>query len=731
MRRFVSSAVVAVVALVASLAAALGSSAAATGATGATRPSGVAQVGLITGDFVAVGSVADQPRTWVIPRDRHGIGGQFNTYRVGSHVYVIPGAARRYVGTVLDPSLFDVTALAKQAQHGRIRVSVALAAGMKPAVPGLTVTSRSATGESGYLTVSGARAFGAALTARTIADAKAHRVTSILFGGVTRIADGGVVVSHPVSPSFQQYTLQVKVLDPAGRPADEAFVVLTNVDDNRKFNNFVFVENGLAKVSVPAGHYSGITDYLAFRGSTVTDYIVPVEEFDVTGSGATMVFDSRKATVVPAVHTPHPAAAVDEMVEWDRLTRHGSIGVGFEYQPGIAVRVAPTATVAIGRLEWVTDWSLEAHPDTGAGYNYDLSFDHSGRVPANQTRTVTSAQLATVHARYYTDGRTRRAYVGRAGFYPFQFGAGGALFPLTTPAARTEYVYGDRTARFAAVLIAAPTAADPFQGFVFDGDRAYPSATTRTVNWLRGALAAGIQAQTPGERFYFCGACRDATTMVLDFAPYVDTTPGHGGTFDLPDDNQVAGTFKLYRNGAVIDDRVNSAGDYVRISRGAATYRAVTTVHRWIGGFHTSTTTTQDVTFRSSASTGPTAPPGWLCPNSPPCRVLPILAATVPLPTDGYSRLPVGRTTVTFSLGYNQHARTATIGAVSFATTTNGGSTWHALPVTALGHAQYRVTLVNAATSAGHGVGIRIGAGDSAGGKLVETVQNAYLVARS
>ena len=728
MRRLVPVVVIASAATVASLAVV---PAVPAGAAGSPKESGTAQVRLITGDSVAVGSDARRAGTWVVPRDRHGMAGQFSTYRVGSHVYVIPGVARRYVGTVLDPSLFDVSTLAKHAQHGRIPVSLGIAAGTRPAVPGLTITSRSGTAESGYLTAAGARAFGAALTIKATADVKAHRVATTLFGGVTRIAAAGAVVSHPVAPGFQQYTLQVKVLDPAGHPADEAFVILTNVDDGRKFGNFVMVVNGLAKVSVPAGHYSGITDYFAFNGSTATDYIVPVEQFDVTGSGESMVFDSRKASTVPAVHTPHRAAAVDESLEWDRFTRHGSIGVGFDYGGGIGVRVAPTPAVTIGRLEWVTGWSLAAHPGTGAGYTYDLSFDDSGRVPANQTRMVAAAQLATVHARYYTDGHSREAYSGRSAFYPFQDGYGGALYPLESPITRTEYVYGDPTARFAAALIATPTEDDPFQGFVFDGDRAYPNGTIRSVDWLRGPLAAGIQAQTPGERFYFCSACRDASAMLLGFTPYVDTTAGHGGSFDLTAENQVGGTFKLYRNGTVIDNQVNSSGDYVTVPRSPATYRAVTTVHRTIGGFHTSTTTTEDVTFRSGAGTGPTAPAGWICPDDPPCTVLPILAATVPLPTDGYSRLPVGRTTVTFSIGYNQHGHTAAISAVSFATTTNGGTSWHALPVTSLGHGQYRVTLANAATSAGHGVGLRIGAADSAGGKLVETVQNAYLVARS
>ena len=320
------------------------------------------------------------------------------------------------------------------------------------------------------------------------------------------------------------------------------------------------------------------------------------------------------------------------------------------------------------------------------------------RPGAEPTQTVTSAgQLATINARYYTDGRSRVAYFGRGGFYPFQFGSGGVLLPLASPVARTEYVYGDPTARFDATLIAAPTDDDPFQGFVFDGDRAYPSGTTRSVDWLRGPLAAGIQAQTPGERFYFCSACRDATSMVLGFTPYVDTTPATAARSTCSTRTRSPARFRLYRNGTMIDDQVNYAGDFVTVPPGTATYRAVTTVHRSIGGFHTSTDTTEDVTFRSGATTGPTAPPGWFCPNEPPCTVLPILSATVPLPTDGYSRLPVGAHDGDLlgrlqPAGAHRHDRRRQLRDHD-----QRRVDVHALPVTSLGHGHYRVTLANAA----------------------------------
>ena len=37
--------------------------------------------------------------------------------------------------------------------------------------------------------------------------------------------------------------------------------LLMNVDDGRKYNGFVVIEDGEARVSLPAGHYSGVFDW--------------------------------------------------------------------------------------------------------------------------------------------------------------------------------------------------------------------------------------------------------------------------------------------------------------------------------------------------------------------------------------------------------------------------------------------------------------------------------------
>jgi hypothetical protein len=161
-----------------------------------------------------------------------------------------------------------------------------------------------------------------------------------------------------------------------------------------------------------------------------------------------------------------------------------------------------------------------------------------------------------------------------------------------------------------------------------------------------------------------------------------------------------------------------------------SSYRSVLTVHRALAGFATSTTATEDVTFVSGAGAGEPAPSGWSCPDpASNCTVLPILQARVPLPTDWAGRLPIGSTTVNFTLGHVQGAARSAINGVSFAVSSNGGTRYRSLPVSALGGGRYRVALPNAKADAGHGITIRLTATDAAGGKLVETVQNAYLVA--
>jgi hypothetical protein len=523
----------------------------------------------------------------------------------------------------------------------------------------------------------------------------------------------------------------IHVLNPRGEPADFAFISLTNVDDGRKFTNFLPAYHGLAKVSVPAGNYSGLAEYDAFLRRGVASYLMPVEQVAVTANNAVMTFDARTATSVPAVDTPRTAAMASETLEWDRDTPHSSVSSSTTFGPRSRVHVAPSGPATEGQLHWVTTWQLLSAPAGEAPYSYDLTFDDDAAVPADQSHTLTAADLAEIDSRYYTDQQARLAYFGRGEAFPFQFLVLTELLPLQTPTVRTEYVNAPAGVRWSAMLISGATNADPFQGVVVDNDRSYTPGSVTSADWLRGPLAPGMQEPSTGS-FFFCGYCRDGRSMSLLFSPYTDTTRGHAGSLDALRRGPPVATFSLYRDGVRLVAERNSTGDVVRVPSGTATYRAVVRTYRGFVGYATSTEAVENVTFQSSATSGAPAPHRWFCASArPTCTVLPLLTATVPLPTDLEGTMPLGPSTVTFTVRHVAGAADPAISGVTFAVTVNQGRTYHDLPVTSLGGDRYQVTVTNPSVWANHGIGIRIHATDAAGGALTEAVANAYYVAQS
>ncbi|MGI8578539.1 MAG: hypothetical protein ACR2KG_11665 [Nocardioidaceae bacterium] len=75
---------------------------------------------------------------------RTGAAGRFQTFNTGTDVYVVPESAAPYLGSTMDPALFDVTRLAAnpaETNHVTLKLRSATST---PAVPGLRITSRSA-----------------------------------------------------------------------------------------------------------------------------------------------------------------------------------------------------------------------------------------------------------------------------------------------------------------------------------------------------------------------------------------------------------------------------------------------------------------------------------------------------------------------------------------------------------------------------------------------------------
>jgi hypothetical protein len=684
-------------------------------------------VTLLTGDSVVLRTAGHRTSASVRAADRSGPQGQFLAESLAGHTYVLPSEVRPFVGSVLDPSLFDVAALAAASSAGRIPVTVTAPAGSVIDLPGFTATSHSGAVSTGYLATSSAAALRNDLISawRRVVAPGAVAPTA-LFGGVTHLSLTGAV--SPVQPAFPQVTLIIKVLNASGRPSPEGFIGLVNTDDSRKFATFVPYYNGEVRVSLPYGHYGGITDDASFTATSFVDRLVPIADYTVSRNLQTLTFDARTATVRPSVQTPAPASLNTLSLEFDRGSGRGGIGSIFLYGAGSQVYVAPTPTARYGQLHWLTTWSL-AGPTSGAQYSYDLSYLNTGSVPARQGHTVTSGQLATVHARYYSEKRRTAEFV-RTPYYPFQDGIFSEFAALPTPEARTEYINAPPSAVWLDQLLAYPSDDNPFGGFFLDGPRIYQAGSTRAVDWLRGPLAPATAAPTEGDAGFFCPACRTANKLGVDLAPVTDTTPGHVGYLDEVEGHGPVASFVLYRNGVRVGGGQDVTGGLFTVPPGSATYRIHATTDRRADSVLTSTTTSTDWTFRSGATGGAPLPAGWDCGigTSTHCTVLPLLRATVPLPTSLSDTLPVGTTTFDFTVARVAGATPSAVTAATLSTSSDG-TTFHPAKVVALGHGTFRATVVNGSSLAGHGVSLQVTASDAAGSSITQTVTNAYQVA--
>lgn len=727
MRRRALAAAVTVAGVVSALFTAVGASAAASTTAGVPAAS-AAVVRLPTGDGVRIAQTGGTQRVSVVPAQRDGVTGQFERLAANGHQYVLPAEVRPLLG-VLDRSLFDVTALVSTGSSGRIPVTLTSARGAHFDVPGLTVTSRTATSARGYLAPSAAFR-DALVSAWRAAVRPGGRAPTSLFGGVTRLAAVGGAPAT-VTPHYPQVTLVIDVVNADGTPASGGLVGLINTDNSAKFVNFLFYDRGEARVSLPYGHYSAITDIPTFDQAGFTDRILPIADFEVTADMQHLRIDAADATARPTVSTPRPADVVTKAVEFDRASRvGGSLGSSFLYDGITDVLVAPTDDAQVGTLHWLSTWSL-VHDSATAPYSYDLSFLADGSVPADQANSVQPFQLATIDSRYYND-RARESEFVRTPIYPFQFAVFSLFLPLATPVARTEYVYGGSSAIWTASLIAAPTDTNPFGGFVDDDFRIYPQGAEFHAAWLRGPLAPKPPEQTSGDTFYNCPGCRSAHQLSVLLAPFVDTTPGHFGEVSDPRDGR-ATHFALYRGNTVLASGPDLIGARVQVPTGSAQYRVHLAVDRSADHTRTSTATVTDLTFRSAAGEGAPLPSGWFCDaatSGSGCTVLPLLTAQVPLPTDLYDRLPVGDSSFVLTIAPFRGAGNATITSARVQTKVGSGAYTNA-DLEPLGNGRYQVTLHNPASAAGQAVNLRVTAADDAGDAITQTTTAAYLVAHA
>jgi hypothetical protein len=671
---------------------------------------------LVTGQRVHLVGASGHERVVVDAEQRQAAGDALVVRRLGPHLYVYPVAIEPLLGRSVDLALFDLHAV-RTGTDGRTPVRVSYT-GSRPSIPGLHVSAAENGVAQGYVTTRSSAAFGAALrdqaTAGGGADAPLAGVATI---GPARSA------APTTSRRFPMKTLVIKVVRADGKPQPDGLVTVLSVDDGEKYGADVPVTRGEARISVPTGTYSAISDDF-IQGKTEDTgrmSIVTVNEYVVKGAGQTMTIDHRSATVTPTVGTPRPADPTGFYLEWDRgdVTQDYTYGAGYFVPPGIQLKVAPSAPARVGTVDVVQSWSL-AQRAARPAYAYSLARldDH---VPAG-SHTFRTEDLATVESTYDGDGSGARGGTARIPLFE-DTGAGGSIDPVVRGTSRTEYAgaVGGAVQWADTTLLNEESAEDP--GF-FDRDPRplAPRSTTRQ-EWFRGPLGAGITVQGSDG---FCYGCRSGNTISLGLAPVTDSDPLHYGDLSAAGDGLPVARFRLYRGDRLVHDEDDTTGADVKVSAKKRTYRAVLDVDRREVDPRLSTRSRTEMTFSSARGKGARLPRDWYCDDDE-CRVLPLLQARASLATDHQGQLPLARTDVTVQAAQVQNATTSPVTAASLEYRPTGGE-WTRVELRRTSEGVYK-GVIDVRDDPGTLADLRVSASDKAGSTYTQTVSRAFSVA--
>jgi len=725
------------------------SAAQATAVRRAAAPGASRSVVLINGGQVTVPAAGRGPDVGRIgPAAGGGSAAPMMSLTLGGHQYAIPAAALPYLGHGLDPSLFDVAALASRETGGRLPVQVGYQ-GRRPVLPGVTITSAGGGIARGYLTASSAKAFGALLTRQYLADRpRASYGTDGLFAGGVSIDLAGTTQPPAARPDFPMHTLTVTGTNLAGQPDTGDQVLVINVDNNalnipsQALNVFY---HGSAKFSEPVGHYFALASFTDVSGGNVTGFRADIlPQFTVSGNTTVQTAERAATSEVMAV-TPRPAVSVMPVFT---LVRPAATGVSAASPPvvweamgaaDVPLWVSPTTRrPTAGTLQTVTDFTL-ASPAGAAGtpYEYDLVYSSSGVIPP-QRHVVRAAGLSTVDQSDYLD-TTASGYQYRNAWLPPQLYAIQWSYPvlLTLPGRRVDYTTASPQLAWSTFLVQNPgkNTGGTLQS---EAEHVYRPGERVSENLNVYPLHEGADVDTIGAAYWNTqpvSASRSGNQVTLDFVPFTDNNPGDNGTgFGTGFGAPVTGTYEIDDNGVKV-----ASGDATQSPAWQATVSAKPSVIRFILNAAQPAALsdrTQTVwTWNSAATAAQKLPRWWLCPsyyfNGPlsDCTVQPLM--TLDYNVAGMSlsgSVPAGRQVLGVTVGHLQLSQAAKVTGATVQVSFDGGQTWQPAAVTGNG-GRYQATFTAPATGTAGYVTLRVTAADAAGGQISETIWRAYEIA--
>jgi hypothetical protein len=731
---------------------------------------------LITGDRAAITTARSGLRaaglrvtglrvTTVVPSSSQPGLRSFQTFSTGGATLLLPVSALPYLGNGLSPTLFNVAELQRAERDGRIPVQIAFA-GKLPALPGIRVTSEGPRSAVGYLTPASALRFGAALDRlrRTDQPNGSYGTRGIFAGGLTiglagqpgttrmRMAaldPGGTRTSvfdtSDARPGFPMQTLTIKATDRFGAPDTGDIVEVGNADNSSYFDAIAVFYKGVAKLSVPVGHYWAIGEFFDFFDlrDPVSDWrFVIAPQFTVRGSKTTIRLRETSAYSEIATRTPRPTVQEDTTFDLWRFGHSGPLVNDSYSGTGVALWLNPTRTKPTVGKQWMfIDQQLVSPAKArGTPYEYDLAdAELRGLIPA-QHFTIRAATLAVVNARYFQDVRSTGG-LSRIGIFPQQSGqfVFAPLIPFQLPRHQLEYMAGSRSIQWSDLVTEVYGPSIGGQQDVLrlfrPGERlnenwnAYPLSPQPNVNLTGAADLAPVQPS----------AVRSGNTLDLDLNPFSDNQPGHagpgfgGGRYRIDDNGRrVAGgplSSSEGPTGVVASARLPGRPSQVTLTLVAT---------RPAAAFPLSPGMRVVWTWRSARQPRTWLPKGWTCSGiglvglpsgGRHCAAQPMMMLRYVVAGLGLNgRTRAGRQDIGIYVGQLPLARVARITGLTVLVSINGGRTWRPARVKRTGASSFRAEFK---APAGSFVALRVRATDAAAGSVTETIQRGYQVGRA
>lgn len=644
-----------------------------TAAPPAADPPGT--VTLLTGDRVTV-DAAHNSYTFRPAAGREKVGYQLE--RSGTDTMVVPDDAARAVaaGTV-DPKLFDVTLLAARGWTDGLPLAVTgTAAPATATVPAMVPAARLGQRWTG-------------LTRPAVAGERLG--TREPAPGVSAIRLAGEAPTTPRAAAAGDVTVTIKFTDRDGKATKDGDGALFGVD-NSVTVRLAPNADGTATAQVPKGTYVLSSFVRTPRpGHPTPSNSTMVNVSLAVGGDTTLAADARTAKPI-ALGVPDPKAAlVTHGEDVIRATKASSVLTGAGgHEPGdLFTRydgpALPASQLTAGVMAQFARPGPAGAPDASPEV-YGIGWQRQGSAWSGLTRTVTKAELSTVHAEHDAIGPNRPGGKSMDAVLP-GIGVGyGYAYP-STPFDRTEHHAGNL----------------PWSGTFSDSDAGhknsagqygvpttYRAGHTYTERWNAGPfLPRPVVFHRNG--------------MIAGFPSlFNDRDTGHeGGDSEL---NRA--TVSLYRDGTLVGSVPQADKFGFTVPAGAATYRLTADVRRDFTGLSGSTSAAW--TFHADGSD----------------------VAQYPLPSvfyrPGLDRTNHARAGSTVTMPVDVVRRVAGDPPVHDLTVqvSYDGKTWQAVPLT--GSGAHRTAVLHLPKTAG-AVSLRAHATDAAGNAVDQTVIGAFL----